>query len=109
MTTTMSSSASEPTLSSSIIQTLLETSGNCSSSTTDTAMTKQKEVKQLAWSFGLEEFQQLTSGQDVIGTTIVDGEEIQMVISLRDIGWDMMRSAINQNETLSKYPKIHKE
>jgi len=77
-----------------------------------TAMTKKKppmQVKQLSWSLGAEEFMELTSGRAMIGRTVVEGEEVIMEISLRDIGWAQMRSIINKNETLSKYPKIHKE
>ena len=67
------------------------------------------QVKQLSWSLGAEEFMELTSGRAMIGRTVVEGEEVIMEISLRDIGWAQMRSIINKNETLSKYPKIHKE
>jgi len=73
-------------------------------------MTKKKtqvQVKQLSWSLGAEEFMDLTAGRAIVGRTIVDGEEVVMEISLKDIGWEQMRSIINKNETLSKYPKIH--
>ena len=62
-------------------------------------MTKNKEVKELDWSFGVDEFQDLTSGKEVIGTTLINGEEFVMKISLRDIGWDMMRTVINLSES----------
>jgi len=67
----------------------------------------QVQVKQLSWSLGAEEFMDLTAGRAIVGRTIVDGEEVVMEISLKDIGWEQMRSIINKNETLSKYPKIH--